>query len=227
MQLPATKQEQNLWQSLEEATADPESANLTHLWQELEKTLEGLPTEVQLQKLGQAIKQMAEILARRSTLLLTTWEEAHSNSGPVVREEAIAEFVRQTMALDLSNLVDSSATIGPGRKQLEPDTSLAGDVDKRALLKVIENIETADSQAQAVQASLEKAHSEDIAQWVEAIAQWMKCQGKGEVISLVQLQQALRMPLVEVWLGLLHSPEASYTLEQQSEFYDQNGIWLC
>lgn len=224
--MKATQAEPELWQSLKNAAADPEVANLNQLWQELEKTVEELPYELRLQKLGQGIEQMAEILARRSDLLLTAWEETHNSCSPVIQEEAIAGFVRQTMALDLSELIDSPAIERQSRRQPEPDASIAGSVDKRTLLKVIEEMEVADSLREAVNTSLEEAHSEDIPQWVVAIAGWMKRKGKGEVISLVQLQQAIGMPLVEVWLGLLHSPELSYKLKQQSDFYDPQGLWL-
>jgi hypothetical protein len=40
------------------------------------------------------------------------------------------------------------------------------------------------------------------------------------------LQQALGMPLVEVWLGLLHSP-LPYQWEEQEEFYrEAQDIWI-
>lgn len=224
--MEATQLETNLWQSLKDAVADPEAANLNQLWQVLEKTVEKLPCELRLQMLGQAIEQMAEILARRSDLLLSAWEETHNSCGPVVREDVIAGFVRQTMALDLSEFVDHSGIAVRSRRLSELDQSVTGSIDKNALLKVIEDIEVTNSQAQAVKESLDKAHLEDISQWVEEIAQWMKCQGKGEAISIVQIQQALEMPLVEVWLGLLHSPGLTYKLEQQGQFYDPEGIWL-
>jgi len=43
-------------------------------------------------------------------------------------------------------------------------------------------------------------------------------QHQEDKVSLWQLQQALEMPLVEVWLGLLHSPQP-YQWEGQGEFY--------
>jgi len=46
----------------------------------------------------------------------------------------------------------------------------------------------------------------------------------GEAVLLVQLQQVLEMPLMEVWLGLLLSQQ--FRLEQQGEFYNASGIWL-
>ncbi len=51
------------------------------------------------------------------------------------------------------------------------------------------------------QFALDVAHCEDILVWCGAIAQWIG-QHCGEKVSLFQL---LTIPLVEVWLGLLHS----------------------
>ncbi len=51
-----------------------------------------------------------------------------------------------------------------------------------------------------------------------------KCDG--EAVSLIQLQQALGMPLVEVWLGLLLADQGQYLLEQRGDFYDPLEIWL-
>jgi hypothetical protein len=39
------------------------------------------------------------------------------------------------------------------------------------------------------------------------------------VVSLLELQQGLRMPIVEVWLGLLLGGQERYGLEQQGTFY--------
>ena len=71
----------------------------------------------------------------------------------------------------------------------------------------------------------ELAEQENIPLWQNAIAQWIE-QHQGEKVSLLQLQQALSMPLVEVWLGLLHSP-TPYHWDGQREFYrTARDIWI-
>ncbi len=45
---------------------------------------------------------------------------------------------------------------------------------------------------------LELAEQENIPLWQNAISHWIRQQGS-EKVSLLQLQQALGMPLVEVW----------------------------
>ncbi|MEH1910273.1 hypothetical protein [Nostoc sp.] len=53
------------------------------------------------------------------------------------------------------------------------------------------------------------------------IAKYLK-QVKGE-ISLTQLQGGLKMPMVEVWLGLLLG---GFTLEQRGDFYHNQNVWV-
>ena len=75
------------------------------------------------------------------------------------------------------------------------------------------------------QLALDFAHDEDIFAWCQAIAQWITQHQSGKV-SLLQLQQALGMPLVEVWLGLLHSP-TPYQWDRQGEFYQEvRDFWI-
>ncbi|MEH2126758.1 hypothetical protein [Nostoc sp.] len=40
---------------------------------------------------------------------------------------------------------------------------------------------------------------------------------------MTKLQQGLKMPMVEVWLGLLLG---GFTLEQRGDFYNSRNIWV-
>jgi hypothetical protein len=72
---------------------------------------------------------------------------------------------------------------------------------------------------------LELAEKENIPKWQSAIALWIN-QHHGEKVSLEQIQQALGMPLVEIWLGLLHSP-TPYQWDGQGEFYrEARDFWI-
>ena len=72
---------------------------------------------------------------------------------------------------------------------------------------------------------LELAEQENIPLWQSAIALWIQ-QHHEQKVSLLQLQQALGMPLVEVWLGLLHSP-TFYQWDGQGEFYrEARDFWI-
>lgn len=54
----------------------------------------------------------------------------------------------------------------------------------------------------------------------------MQQYSQGSAVSLSKLQQALGIPLIEVWLGLLLSNQ-QYKWEQQGEFYrDAKNLYI-
>jgi len=62
--------------------------------------------------------------------------------------------------------------------------------------------------------------------WHSRDRYWMQ-QHQGAKVSLLLLQQALGMPLVEIWLGLLHS-STPYQWEGTGKFYrEAQNIWIC
>jgi hypothetical protein len=192
----------------------------------LEAAIAPLPQQFQLQTAAEGILKIVQIYASRSDWLLSSWEEAHYPEGPVVAEEMLAGLVRQTMTLDLSALLEAPEPEHRTRRTPSEPGSVAGTVDKAALLQVIEEIEAHSGEAVGCTDPLIVAHSEDISQWTTVIARWMEPKCDGEAVSLIQLQQALGMPLVEVWLGLLLADQGQYSLEQREDFYDPLGIWL-
>lgn len=71
----------------------------------------------------------------------------------------------------------------------------------------------------------ELAEKENIPKCQSAIALWIK-QYQGGKVSLERLQQALDMPLVEVWLGLLHSPTPQQW-DGTGDFYrEARDFWI-
>lgn len=226
--MPTTQLQLNLWDELEQATAAPESADISHLWAQLEQSVTELPGELKLHTAGKAIAQIAEVFALRSDSLLSAWEEAHNDDGPTFEEDAISGLVRQTMNLDLSELMETPAPEQRQRQSLALSTeSVAGEVSKEALLEAFESeIELVETQAQAQSTAMAVAHDEDVVGWGRANAQWFAEQSPDQAVSLIQLQQSLGLPMVEVWMGLLLSQEQQYQLEQRGEFYDAGGIWL-
>ncbi|CAA9562836.1 hypothetical protein AVDCRST_MAG81-792 [uncultured Synechococcales cyanobacterium] len=225
--MQTTQLELSLWENLEQAAATPETTDLDHLWQELEAAIGPLPHEQRLQTAGKAIAQIVEVFALRCDLILSAWEEAHNDQGPAVDEDALSGLVRQTMTLDLSELMEEPVAEQRQRQSHTSSTnSVAGPVDKAALLEAFESeIELVESQAQARAAAMAVAHDEDIAGWASMITQWLELRQSSELVSLVQLQQEVGMPLVEVWLGLLLSQQ-QYEWEQQGDFYDTDGLYL-
>ena len=74
---------------------------------------------------------------------------------------------------------------------------------------------------------VELAGNEQVSQWSAAISEWIQQHSCSERVSLLQLQQVLGLPLVEVWLGLLLSSQHRYDWEKCGDFYSDAGeIWL-
>jgi len=224
--MPATQLELSLWDNLEQASATPETANITQLWGELEQFIAELPHEQRLQAAGKAIAQIVEVFALRCDLILSAWEEAHNDQGPAVDEDAIAGLVRQTMTLDLAELIEEPVAEHRQRQSRASSTdSVAGPVDKAALLEAFDSeIEAVEAEAQHQLDALSTAHEEDVSGWTGAIARWLELRQNSEPVSLIQLQQGLKMPLVEVWMGLLLSQEHNELEQQGEDFYDPQGI---
>ncbi len=138
--------------------------------------------------------------------------------GTVLNEDFLSGLMRHSMTLDLSDLMEEFTF------DIESSPALVGSV-----VSVIDRKE-AKAIARKAKAAMRKAlkglaEQEDIPKWQNVIAFWMS-QHQGAKVSLWQLQQALGMPLVEVWLGLLHSPTPQQW-EGQGEFYrDAHDIWI-
>jgi hypothetical protein len=150
---------------------------------------------------------------------MTQWEE--SARDPIVDRSFFADVVRQTMAVDLSDLIEPA----PVRKRRTKSTSqqegsIAAPVDKAAVLAMVDQLEADEGEAQK-QAVLAIAHSEDVAGWTEAIAEWLHA-APDRSVSIAELSRDLKMPSVEVWLGVLFG---DFQLKQWGEFY-QSPVWV-
>lgn len=220
-----------LWSQLQISRLAPESIDLEAILDQVEQEIAQLPEAMQMQAAGEAILQLAQLQLLRSEVIITDWENAYRD--PHVKSDFFDDIVRQTMAVDLSDLTEPL----PPRKRRAKTTfkaqgSVVGLVDKSAVLAMVEQLETLSlldelplSDEERKQVALNFAHDEDIFAWCQASTLWMK-QHQGARVSLWQLQQALGMPLVEVWLGLLHSPQP-YQWDGQGEFYrEARDIWI-
>ncbi|RMF67331.1 MAG: hypothetical protein D6742_07745 [Cyanobacteria bacterium J069] len=214
----------NLWDSLRAAQKYPEQAEIGALLQQADQAIARCSEAEQLQVASNALLQVAEVCARRAEILIQDWEDAYRD--PVVQPGFFAGIVRQTMAVDFSDLLEPS----PPRKErtrrakpAQPDEgSIVGTVDKTALLAMLDQLETEAAQAAQKQQVLAIAHDEDVKSWVRAIALWAAEHQISEV-SLQQLQAAVKMPLVQLWLSLLLG---NFAIEQRGEFYDTEQVWL-
>ncbi len=199
------------------AVGDPGAANLQVLLKALEQLIAELPQELQLKVAGEILDKLADVYASRAHLLLSEWEDKYNpvQSEPVLTVADLKDVLRQSMALNLGDVLEG---LPPHSAPTEPADVMIGPLEKAQLLEFVAQLE----QEQAKQDALAVAHTEDISHWIQAIAQGV--QQHGQDISLLELQQRLKMPLVEIWLGLLLG---GYSLEQRGDFYQAAGIWVC
>ena len=224
-----TYRQLTIWDVLDELSESPPTSSLDAVWQCLDTELHDLPIETQLSTAGIAFSQIADILKSRAEVLLQDTRDglrrgvAHRNSllGPIVSTDLFAGLVRTTMHLDLDDLIEPEIpqTFRPhGPHQFshsnEEGDSVVAPVEKANVLAMLDEV-----------TSLEDVHNlasdEDVPKWQSAIANYL-INVKDE-ISLVKLQRALKMPMVEVWLGLLLG---GFTLEQRGDFYHNQNVWV-
>jgi len=200
--------ELNLWAELED---------FQNMLDGVEAIVRHLPESQQLQVAGDALLRIAELCESRAQMLTTEWEEAYRD--PIVGQGFFAEMVRQTMAVDLSDLMEPVPLRKPRTRTEKQTGSIVATVEKEAVLAMVEQMEQeAEAQMQAV---LGVAHSEDVSGWAGAIDRWL-AQHSGEV-SWDELEVELGMPWVELWLGLLLG---GFGMEQRGEFYQRETIWV-
>lgn len=200
---------------LQQALADPSTANLPQLWQRLEELLQPLPDYQQLQIAGDAIAQIAVVVCERAQQTLDglarsqSYSDLESPNEPCLSREFLEPFLRQSVRLNLDQLVAP-----PTNRQRENDIqSVAGECNKETLLQMLD-------EAQAQQQVLTVAHAEAVEAWSDRLREFLR---HGKPMLLGELVQDLQMDWIEVWLGLLLG---GFKLEQQGEFYDSKTI-LC
>lgn len=215
--MQAERSELNLELAMQQAIADPSSANLHQLLGKLEQLLVDLSQESQLQVAGTILAQLVDIYASRANHLLEEWEERHNpvQGEPILTDEFLHEVLRQTMTLNLDEVLEDAPS---WQESLPPSDSLVSAVNKSNLLEFLAQMD----QEQAKQDALAVAHDEDISAWIGTIAHWMK-EHQSQEVSLLELQRSLQMPFIEIWLALLLG---GYVIEQRGDFYQTEGVWV-
>lgn len=219
-----------LWSQLQSARLAPESVDLEAMLDQAESAIASLPESQQMEAAGEAILQLAQLCSLRSEVLIQNWENSYRDLH--VATSFFSDIVRQTMAVDLSDLIESAPPRAHRNSKSKPkaESSVAVVVDKSAVLAMVEQMDAESppvdetlSDEQKKQLALAAAHDEDISVWQSAIAHFMQRSGS-KAISLLQLQQALGMPLIEIWLGLLLG---EFQFERCNDFYaDLKCIWI-
>ncbi|WP_121971246.1 hypothetical protein [Leptolyngbya sp. BC1307] len=209
--------ELNLEVAFGEASEVPEDADVLSLWSQFEGELTGLPQQEHLRVAGDILVKLAGLCEAKSDVLWEDWQDAHNAEGPVMGEGWLQGLTRQTQELDFSELVQRSYVTNSDllNEDKTDEDSVVGNVEKLSVLDMIDALEDADLKSQALAVS----HAENVSDWVKALAD-------GQMDSpqrLVDLQQQLRMPLIEVWIAALLG---GFSMEQRGSFYQTQELWV-
>jgi hypothetical protein len=207
--------ELNLWQQLQQAQEFPQEANWQQLCLAFDRTITLTPAHQQLAIAATAIEQMADVLAARASLWFDDWGRSPEDE-PVLDADLFAEFVRQLMTIDLSDLVaEPELYLRSASDKSEPvEGSAAKYRDKEKLLAELESLD-------AKQAAIsELAHDENVGEWGRAITHWMQQQQLTSA-PLMRIEQGTGLAIVQVWLAAMLN---GMKLEQQGEFYQPESV---
>ena len=209
--------ELNLEFALEEAAEVPETADVLSLWAQFEGELAGLAQRDRLRVAGDVLVQLAGLCEAKADVLWEDWQDAHNADGPVMDGDWLQGLTRQTQELDFSDLVNRSyhASSEHLNEDKEDEDSVVGDVEKRSVLDMIDALDDADLKSQALAVS----HAENVSDWVKALA----AKQKDSPQRLIDVQQQLKMPLIEVWIAALLG---GFPLEQRGSFYQTQEVWV-
>ncbi len=214
--------ELSMWQDLKTASSEPLAANFQQLWSKLEQVIELTDKNQKLRVLGDAIAAIVEIYVMRANAILSTLETPDSSGGePILSEDFLNDLMRQSMSIDLSDMMEKLFPEAEPKPRspipAHSSTVVPQDLSANDALASFTSVD-------AKQMVVELAGNEKVSQWSAAIAQWMQQHSGGEAVSLHKLQQALGMPLIEIWLGLLLSGVHQYDWEKKcGAFYSDAG----
>ena len=204
----------DFWQNIETAKEIPERANVSVLIEQAEDILSQLSLEKQLRLAGETLAAIADIYQSKSEALLDDWQQKYDPIEPEFDEELLAGLVRQSMSLDLGDLLDPPQPRQRIRPLLPEIESIAGEVDKQKLLQVLDS-------EQMRQQVFQTSYDENVTAWCEKISAWFD-EHLGEECSLVRLVEETELSLGKVWLSLLLG---GFKLKRSDgDFYDLDRI---
>ena len=208
--------ELNLSDTFEDAADVPEEANILELWQQFEGVMVELPWREQLRLGGEVLAQLATICEAKSEVLWDDWQDAHNSNGPVLDGDWLKGITQQTQELDFTDLVqrsDHAKTDGP--EASAEDDSVVEEVEKASLLNLVDAL----AEEEAKERALAVSHAENVSDWVQSLSS----QKAHFPRRLTELQEQLKMPLVEIWIAALLG---DFQVEQRGDFYDTQQLWI-
>lgn len=213
-----------LWDVLQAAVQTPEAADLEQLWQEVEASIVDLECAGQLSVAGEAITRITAVFGARSQLAFEELMATASQDGPIMREDAFDQYVRQTMQIEFDEYVEPLGSLPrklPELSQMDASQSIVAEVEPARLIEALNEVIKVIDPEIAYQEAMAIAHDEDVSEWGNEIEAWLSQHDRA--VSLLTLQRSLSMPLVQIWLALLLN---GFVLEQRGEFYDLNQVWI-
>ena len=213
--------ELDLWDLLSTARQTPEDANLPMVFQLLDLTLVDLDMRSQLRIAGEAVCQIADLFCDRSSFLFEDLHSRTANGEPIMADDAFDRYVRQSMVVDFDQFIEPLPSL-PRKipEQTKHGNSMVSEVDKEVLIQSLEQ-ESLLSFEEEFERAISTAHAEDVSAWIEAIA--LCIANNSMPMRLMDLVQDLKLPVVEIWLGLLLG---DFQLEQKGSFYNAYKIWI-
>ncbi|MEX0272256.1 hypothetical protein AB3R30_24365 [Leptolyngbyaceae cyanobacterium UHCC 1019] len=214
-----------------EEEQEPEiTLDLDPLWRELETSLQQ-SNLLPVQALEVASEGISQVVLQFTQFADLTFEELEAvvERGVMLPSDAFDRYVRQTMEVDFEQFIEPLATLPrkhSERQEIAEGDSVVGELDQAAVLQVLDEQMSQEPELTEVEIfnqALALAHDEDVSAWAEAIARWMR-EYQVSTIPLIQLQQSMGIPLIQLWLTLLLGDQ--FVFEQRGSFYDLSGVWI-
>lgn len=198
---------------IEEGFDDLEDVNLPGLVCQFDQVLAQLPPTEQLRVGGLYMERLALLYRERAMLLLDDWEEEYNNQGPRFDDALLEGLIRETQYVDVSEFVKPSGRV--------KSPKVTGPIDEEDSVFVELDTEQAVALAEQDLKQVDLSHAENVSDWIEQIAAWFERHPLD--ICFLELREQLKMPFVELCLGLLLG---GFALEQRGQFYEINSIWV-
>lgn len=219
--------ELDLWTALKNASDDPIAAEFGLVWQALDGLLPGLSMSAQLETASRAIVQVTDIFQVQAGLIFEGLDAAATMDGPTMAADAFDRYVRQSMEIDFDDYLEpvERADRAPRTVRSIDDEfySQVQSIDKTTLLETLHE-EIVLTDAEVHESAMAVAHGEDITDWIELIREQL--QTFDRPIELLQLFAAIRLELVELWLGLLLGGYELSRSADSKDFYSVLGLWV-
>jgi hypothetical protein len=208
----------SIWDALESASVRPLDTDFAMLLVRVDESIASLPIGERLSAAGDAIACLGAIYGERCAVRLAEIDYLnHPDREPCLSLDAFDRYVRQSMMVDLEQFIEVPELPAYER---EYNLTVVREQSKAEILALAGESEEIDPEV-AYQQAIGLAHDEDVSAWGEAISarldEWDRS------VSLLELQESIQMPLVQVWLALLLN---GMTLEQRGDFYQTDRVWV-